>query len=132
MINSSDVIIRSERPSTVYIRQGVNAGGWGWGGRRGSYTLHREPKWVHLGRSDSEVLRSLKHYMRAQSQGTRRHRSPEGERRGRCSERGRERDGISQTNLATVLKATRRKLLRDVVGRVIVYVSSERIDSILN
>ena len=64
--------------------------------------------------------------MRAQSQGTRRHRSPEGERRGRCSERGRERDGISQTNLATVLKATQQKLLRNVVGRVIVFFRAHR------
>ena len=82
----------------------------------------------------SEVLRSLRHYLRAQSQ-TSQHRSPGGERRGkrsarRSSMKGRERAIVNQTNIGTVLKAplgeTSERRGRAHMG------FSERIDTILN
>ena len=71
----------------------------------------------------SEVLRSLGHYMRAQSQGhhTIDHLEERGVQRGsagRSSFRGRERAIVSQTNIGTVSKATLGKLLRDWVERI--------------
>ena len=88
----------------------------------------------HLGRC--EVLRNLRHYLRAQSQ---RHHTIDrlGERgveRGgarRSSLTGRERAIVSQTNIGTVSKATLGKLLRDGVGKAHMGFS-ERIDTILN
>ena len=65
-----------------------------------------------LGRS--EVLRSLRHYLRAQSQEER------GVERGsarRSSLKGRERAIVNQTNI-TVSKATMGKLLRDEMERI--------------
>ena len=68
------------------------------------------------------VLKSLRHYMRAQSQ---RHRTTDrleercwrGSAR-RSSLEGRQRDIVSQTNTGTVSKATLGKLLRDGVERI--------------
>ena len=77
----------------------------------------------------SEVLRSLRHYLRAQSQDH--HTTDRLEERGsarRSSLKGRERAIVNQTNIATVLKATLGKLLRE---RIIMGFS-ERIDIILN
>ena len=71
-----------------------------------------------LGRS--EVLRSLRHYLRAQSQGHHTVDRPEernverGSAR-RSSLKGRERAIVNQTNIGTVSKATLGKLLRDEV-----------------
>ena len=72
-----------------------------------------------LGRS--QVLRSLRHYLRAQSQGH--HTIDRLEERGvekgsarRSSLKGRERAIVSQTNIGTVSKATLGKLLRDGVA----------------
>ena len=87
-----------------------------------------------LGRS--EVLRSLRHYLRAQSQG---HRTIDrleerGVERGsarRSSLKGRERAIVNQTNIGTVSKTTLGKLLGDGVERIIMGFS-ERIDTILN
>ena len=74
-----------------------------------------------LGRS--EVLRSLRHYLRAQSQGH--HTTDRLEERGvergsarRCSLKGRERALVNQTNITTVSKETLGKLLRDGVERI--------------
>ena len=74
-----------------------------------------------LGRS--EVLRSLRHYLRAQSQGH--HTIDRLEEKGvetgsarRSSLEGRERAIVSQTNVGTVSKATLGKLLRDGVERI--------------
>ena len=71
----------------------------------------------------SEVLRSLRHYLRPQSQGH--HTVDRIEERGvergsarRSSLKGRERVIVSQTNIGIVLKATLGKLLRDGVGRI--------------
>ena len=83
-----------------------------------------------------EVLRSLRHYLQAQSQG---HRTIDrleerGVERGsarRSSLKGRERAIVSQTNIGTVSKATLGKLLSDGVERIIMGFS-ERIDTILN
>ena len=68
----------------------------------------------------SEVLRSLRHYLRAQSQGH--HTTDRLEERGvergsvrRSFLKGRERAIVSQTNIGTVSKASFGKLLRDVV-----------------
>ena len=74
-----------------------------------------------LGRS--EVLRSLRHYLRAQSRGhhTTDHLEERGVQRGsarRSSLKGRERDIDNQTNIGTVSKATLGKLLRDGVERI--------------
>ena len=87
-----------------------------------------------LGRSD--VLSSLRHYLRAQSQGH--HTTDRLEERGvergsarRASLKGREGAIVSQTNIVTVSKATLGNLLRDGVERIIM-VFSERIDTILN
>ena len=74
-----------------------------------------------LGRS--EVLRSLRHYLRVQSQGH--HTIDRLEERGvergsarRSSLKGRERAIVSQTNTGTVSKATLGKLLTDRVERI--------------
>ena len=82
----------------------------------------------------SEVLRSLRHYLRAQSQG---HQTIErlkerGMERGsarRSSLKGRERAIVSQTNIGTVSKATLGKLLRNKRGAHMGF--SERIDTTL-
>ena len=74
-----------------------------------------------LGRS--EMLRSLRHYLRAQSQGH--HIIDRLEERGvergsarRYSLKGRERDMVIQRNIGTVSNATLGKLLRDGVERM--------------
>ena len=74
-----------------------------------------------LGRS--EVLRSLRHYLRSQSQGH--HTIDRLEERGvergsarRSSLKGRQRAIVSQTSIGTVSKATLGKLLRDGVERI--------------
>ena len=74
-----------------------------------------------LGRS--EVLRSLRHYLRAQSQGY--HIIDRLEERGvergsarRSSLKGRETAIVNQTNIGTVSKATLRKFLRHGVKRI--------------
>ena len=74
-----------------------------------------------LGRS--EVLRSLRHYLRTHSQGP--HNIDRLEERGvergstrRSSLKGRERAIVNQTNIGTVSTATLRKLLRDEVERI--------------
>ena len=74
-----------------------------------------------LGRS--EVSRSLRHYLRAQSQGH--HTIDRLEERGvergsarRSSLKGRERAIVNQTNIGTVSMATLGKLLRDGVERI--------------
>ena len=74
-----------------------------------------------LGRA--ELLRSLRHYLRAQSQGH--HTIDLLEERGvergsarRCSLKGRERAIVNQTNTGTVSKATLGKRLRDGVERI--------------
>ena len=74
-----------------------------------------------LGRS--EVLRRLRHYLRAQSQGH--HTIDRLEERGvergsarRSSLKGRERAIVSRTNIGTVSKATLGKLLGDMVERI--------------
>ena len=74
-----------------------------------------------LGRA--EVLRSLRPYLPAQSQGH--HTTDRLEERGvqkgsarRSSLKGRERAIVSQTNIGTVSKATLGKLLRDGVERI--------------
>jgi hypothetical protein len=76
---------------------------------------------LRLGRS--EVVRSLRHYLRAQSQGH--HTIDRLEERGvergsaqRSSLRGRERAIVNQTNIGTVSRATLGKLLRDGVERI--------------
>ena len=74
-----------------------------------------------LGRS--EVLRSLRHYLRTQRQGH--HTIDSLEERGvergsarRSSLKERERAIVNQTNIGTVSKATLEKLLRDGVKRI--------------
>ena len=76
---------------------------------------------LRLGRS--EVLMSLKHYLRAQSQGH--HTIDRLEVRGvgrgsarRSALKGRERAIVNQTNVGTVSKAILGKLLRDGVERI--------------
>ena len=74
-----------------------------------------------LGRS--EVLRSLRHYRRARSQGhhTINRLEERGVERGnarRSSLKGQERAIVNRTNIGTVLKATLGKLLRDGVERL--------------
>ena len=71
----------------------------------------------------SEVLRSLRHYLLAQSRGH--HTIDRLEERGvergsarRSSLKGRERAIVNRTNTGTVLKAMLGKLLRDVVERI--------------
>ena len=81
-----------------------------------------------LGRS--EVLRSLRHYLRAQGQQHRTiHRLEErGVERGsarRSSLKGRERVIVSQTNIGTVSKATLGKLVRDGVERIWAFPSAQ-------
>ena len=110
-------------------------GGRGGGGRevegvlRGKATL---TSGLLLGRS--EVLRSLRLYLRAQSQAH--HTTDRLEERGvergsarRSSLKGRERAIVNQTNIGTVSKATLGKLLRP--GRAHMGFS-ERTDTILN
>ena len=68
----------------------------------------------------SEVLRSLRHYLRAQSQGHHvidrlEERSVERGSARRSSLKERERAIVSQTNIVTVSKATLGKLLKDGV-----------------
>ena len=72
----------------------------------------------------SEVLRSLRHYLRAQSQGhhTIDRLEERGEERGsarRPSLKGRERAIVNQTNIGTVSKATLGTLLKDGVERIL-------------
>ena len=86
-----------------------------------------------LGRS--EMLRSLRHYLRAQSQGhhiTDRLEESDVERGSatRSSLKGRERVIINQTNIGTVSKVTLVKLLRDGMERIWAFPS--RIDTTLN
>ena len=76
-----------------------------------------------------EVLRSLRHYLRAQSQGYHTIDRPEerGAERGsarRSSLRGRERVIVNQTNIGTVSKATLGNLLRDGVERIWAFLSA--------
>ena len=76
-----------------------------------------------------EVLRSLRHYMRAQIQGHIDQLEERGVERGsarRSSLTGRERAIVSQTNTGIVSKATLGKHLRAHMGL------SERVDTILN
>ena len=82
-----------------------------------------------------EVLRSLRHYLRAQSQGH--HTIDRLEERGvergstrRSSLIGRERAIVNQANIGTVSKVTLVKLLRDGMERIWVFPS--RIDTTLN
>ena len=89
---------------------------------------------LRLGRS--EVLWSLRHYLRAQSQGH--HTIDRLEKRGmerrsarRPSLKGRERVIVNQTNIGTVSEATLGKLLRDGVERIIMGFS-ERLDTMLS
>ena len=74
-----------------------------------------------LGRS--KVLRSLRHYLRAQSQGhhiidRQEERGVDRESARRSSLKGRERAIVNQTNVGTVSKATLGKLLRDGAERI--------------
>ena len=71
----------------------------------------------------SEVLRSSRHYLRAQSQGHHtidrlEERGVERESARRSSLKEREKAIINQTNIETVSKATLGKLLRDGVERI--------------
>ena len=77
----------------------------------------------------SEVLRSLRHHLRATNQGH--HTTDRLEERGvergsarRSSLKGRERAVFNQTNTGTVSKATLGKLLRDGVERIWVFPSA--------
>ena len=81
-----------------------------------------------LGRS--EVLRSLRHYLLAQSEEhhTINRLEKRGSERGiarRSSLKGRERDIVNQTNIGTVSKATLWKLLRDWVKRIRAFPSAQ-------
>ena len=76
-----------------------------------------------------EVLRSFRHYLRAQTQGH--HTIGCLEERGvvrgcarRSSLKGRERDIVSGTNIGNVSKATLGKLLRDGVERIWAFLSA--------
>ena len=89
----------------------------------------------------SEMLRSLRHYVRAQSRGYHHHtigrlvgRGMEREGARRSSLKGRERIIVNQMNIKTVLKATFGKLLRDKVVRIwhLRIDTIERIDTIFN
>ena len=80
----------------------------------------------------SEVLRSLSHYMRSQSQGH--HTIDHLEERGvervgarRFSLKGRERAIVNQKNIGTVVKATLGKLLRDQMERIWAFMSAAQI-----
>ena len=71
----------------------------------------------------SEMLRILRHYLWAQSQGHHtvdriEEKGVERESARRFSLKGRERAIVNQTNIGTVLKATLRKILRDGVERI--------------
>ena len=82
------------------------------------------PPWTSVLRLErSEVLRRLRHYMQAQSQGH--HTIDRQEERGvergsarRSSLKGRERAIVNQTNIGTISKATLGKRLRDGVERI--------------
>ena len=77
----------------------------------------------------SEVLRSLRHYMRAQSQGHIDRLEERGVEKGsarRSSLTGRERTIVTQTYIGTVSKATLGKHLRAHMD------FSERVDPVLN
>jgi len=81
-----------------------------------------------LGRSG--VLRSMRHYLRAQSQGhhTIDHLEERGVERGsagRSPLKGRERAIVSQTNIGTVSKATLGKSQRDGVERIWAFLSTK-------
>ena len=83
-----------------------------------------------------EVLRSLRHYLRAQSQGhltvdRLEERGVERGSAGRSPMKGRERVIVNQTNTETVSKETLGKLLREGVERIIIGFS-ESIDTSLN
>ena len=83
----------------------------------------------------SEVLRSLRHYLLAQSQGHHiidrlEERDVDRGSAGRSFMKGRERAIVNQTNLRTVSKATLGKLLRETGWSA--YGLSERTDTILN
>ena len=87
-----------------------------------------------LGRS--EVLRSVRHDLRAQSQGHHtidrlEERGVERGSAGRSFLKGRERAIVNQTNVGIVSKATLWKLLEDGVERIIM-AFSERIDTTLH
>ena len=107
--------------------------------------LSRSKMWQVLGKATltsglllgrSEVLRSLRHYMWAQSQG---HHTTDclqerGVERGSArwySLKGRERAIVNQTDIGTVSKATLGKLLRERVKHIIMGFS-KRVDTILN
>ena len=77
----------------------------------------------------SEVLRSLRHYVLAQSRGHHHHtigrlvgRGMERESARLSSLKGRERIIVNQMNTETVLKATFGKLLRDEVARIYLFI----------
>ena len=77
----------------------------------------------------SEVLRSLRHYLRAQRQGHHtidllEERGVERGSAGRSSLKGRERAIVNQTNIGTVPKETLEKPLRDGVERICVFPSA--------
>ena len=85
-----------------------------------------------FGRSD--VLRSLRHYLRIQNQGYQAidRLEEKGVERGsarRSSLKGRERAIVNQTNIGTVSKATLGKRLRDGVERIIMGFSERVIPS---
>jgi len=78
----------------------------------------------------SEVLRSLRHYLRAQSQGHHaidrlKERVVERGSARRSSLKGRERAIVNQTNTGTVSKATLGKFLRDGVERIWAFSSAK-------
>ena len=91
----------------------------------------------HLLLGRSEVLRSLRRYLRAQSRGHHtidrlEQRDVERAKARRSSLKGRERAiRVNQTNTGTASNVTLEKLLRDGVERVIMGFS-ERINTILN
>ena len=81
-----------------------------------------------LGRS--EVLKSLRHYPRAQSRGHHtidrlEERDSERGSAPRSSLKGRERTIVSQTNIGTVSKVTLRKRLRDGLERIWAFPSAK-------
>ena len=75
-----------------------------------------------LGRS--EMFRSLRHYLRAQSLDRLEERGGERGSARRSSLTGRERAIVSQTKIGTVSKATLGKLLRDGVERILAFPSA--------
>ena len=75
-----------------------------------------------LGRS--EVLRSSRHYLRAQSRRRLEERDVERGSARRSSLKGRERAIVNQTNVGTVSKATLGKLMRDGVEHIWAFLSA--------